>query len=159
MIALGGTPNRYAALKRGAVAATLLTPPADFAAISDGMRKLGDTFEAFAGAGVVFVTQRSWASRNADAVRRFLRTASRGAKWLYDPAHKSEACDNLRKQFAMSPANAEESYNLLVGSRIISENINVGADQMQPWLALRGASGPLSRFVDASYVTPAADGP
>ena len=53
-IALGGSPNRYAALTRGAVSATMLSPPFDFKAEADGMRRLGNAFEAFEGVGVVF---------------------------------------------------------------------------------------------------------
>ena len=152
VVALGGTPNRFAALKGGAVAATLLTPPSDFAAQSDGMRKLGDTFEAFSGAGVAFVTQRRWAAKNSDALERFLRTAARGSAWLYEPANRDKACAILAKLFSSSNADAERNYDLMIGSGIIARDLSVGDAQIQPWLSLRGSSNPVSRFIDASYL-------
>jgi ABC-type nitrate/sulfonate/bicarbonate transport system substrate-binding protein len=70
-IALGGSPNRYAALIRGAVAATMLSPPFDFKAQSDGMKRMGNGFDAFEGAGVVIAVRNDWAKANADMVVSF----------------------------------------------------------------------------------------
>ena len=55
-IALGGTPNRFAALVRGAVTGTMLSPPFDFKAEAEGMKRFGTAFEAFEGAVVVFAS-------------------------------------------------------------------------------------------------------
>src|SRR5208282_589201 len=87
-IALGGTPNRYAALVRGAVSATMLSPPFDYKAEADGMRRMGNAFEAFEGVGVLYVVDGNWAAANADLVVAFLRAAAKAEKFLYDPANK-----------------------------------------------------------------------
>ena len=49
LISIGGTAERYAALKTGAIAATLLTQPVDFQAQDDGLRRLGDIVRGGAG--------------------------------------------------------------------------------------------------------------
>ncbi|HLQ26950.1 MAG TPA: ABC transporter substrate-binding protein, partial [Acidiferrobacterales bacterium] len=84
-IQLGGTPNRYAALHKGAVQATLLAQPADFKAESEGMRRLGSVDQAFEGPAIVYVARKDWVKANGDKVVRFLRGAMQGAQWLYDP--------------------------------------------------------------------------
>src|SRR5689334_21738398 len=151
-IALGGTPNRFAALVRGAVSATMLSPPFDFKAEAEGMKRYGTAFEAFEGAGVVFTAQTKWAQNNADAVVRFLRAAAKAQKLFYDPANKAKAVEILVKYTRLPAADIEKNYVAVYGpNRIMSPNLELTDKLLQPWLDLRGNSEKPARYIDLTY--------
>jgi len=151
-IALGGSPNRYAALVRGAVSATMLSPPFDFKAEAEGMKRMGNAFDAFDGVGVVFVVDDKWAKANADAVVGFLRAAAKGEKFLYDPSHKDKAVEILVKYTKSPPADIAKSYDSFYGKdRINSPNLELTDRLLQPWLDLRGNSKKAADYTDLSY--------
>jgi len=151
-IALGGTPNRFAALVRGAVSATMLSPPFDFKAEAEGMRRFGTAFEAFEGAGVVFTAQTKWAENNADAVVRFLRAAAKAQRLFYDPSNKAKAVEILVKYTRLPAADIEKNYDAVYGpNRIMSLNLELTDKLLQPWLDLRGSSEKPARYIDLTY--------
>jgi len=151
-IALGGSPNRYAALTRGAVSATMLSPPFDFKAERDGMRRLGNAFEAFDGVGVVFAVENAWAKANADALTGFLRAANKAQRFLYDPANKEQAVAIMVKYTRSAPEDMARSYDSFYGvDRIMSQSFELTDRLIQPWLDLRGSLQKPSRYIDLTY--------
>lgn len=151
-IALGGSPNRYAALTRGAVSATMLSPPFDFKAEADGMRRLGNAFEAFDGAGVVFAVDNAWAKANADALVGFLRAAGKAQKFLYDPGNKDKAVAIMVKYTRSPPGDIAKSYDSFYGvDKIMSPELELTDKLLQPWLDLRGSSEKPARYIDLGY--------
>ena len=156
-IALGGTPNRYAALVRGAVSATMLSPPFDFKAEGDGMKRMGNAFDAFEGVGVVFVVDDNWAKANAAAVTGFLRGAAKASKFLYDPANKQKAVDILVKYTKSPPEDIAKSYDSFYGKdHIMSRDLNLSEAALQPWMDLRSSAEKPVRYIDLSYLKNAA---
>jgi len=151
-IALGGTPNRFAALVRGAVSATMLSPPFDFKAEAEGMKRFGTAFEAFEGAGVVFTAQTKWAENNADLVTRFLRAAAKAQRLFYDPNNKAKAVDILVKYTHQPAADIAKNYDAVYGpNQIMSHDLELTDKLLQPWLDLRGSSEKPARFIDLTY--------
>jgi NitT/TauT family transport system substrate-binding protein len=151
-VALGGTPNRFAALVRGAVAATMLSPPFDFKAESQGMNRLGTAVEAFEGAGVVFAAQTSWAEANRDSVVRFLRAAAKAQRYFYDPKNKAKAVEILVKYTRLPSDDISKNYDTFYGhDKIMSAELELTDKLLQPWLDLRGSSEKPARFIDLSY--------
>jgi len=151
-IALGGTPNRFAALVRGAVSATMLSPPFDFKAEAEGMKRFGTALEAFEGAGVVFAAQPKWAKDNADSVVRFLRAAAKAQQLFYDPSNKAKAVEILVKDTRQPVADIEKNYDAVYGpNRIMSPNLELTDKLLQPWLDLRGSSEKPARYIDLTY--------
>jgi ABC-type nitrate/sulfonate/bicarbonate transport system substrate-binding protein len=151
-IALGGTPNRYAALVRGAVSATMLSPPFDYKAEDDGMTRMGNAFDAFEGVGVVLVADDKWATANADALTGFLRAAAKAEKFLYDPNNKQKAVEILVKYTKSPPVDIAKSYDSFYGKdHIMSPNLLLTDRLLQPWLDLRGSSEKPARYIDLSY--------
>jgi ABC-type nitrate/sulfonate/bicarbonate transport system substrate-binding protein len=151
-MALGGTPNRFAALVRGAVSATMLSPPFDFKAEAEGMKRFGTAFEAFEGAGVVFTAQTKWAENNADEVVRFLRAAARAQRLFYDPSNKAKAVEILVKQTRLPAADIDKNYDAVYGpNQIMSRDLELTDKLLQPWLDLRGSSEKPSRYIDLTY--------
>jgi NitT/TauT family transport system substrate-binding protein len=151
-LALGGSPNRYAALVRGAVAATMLSPPFDFKAEADGMRRMGNAFEAFDGVGIVYAVQRSWGKAHADTLVRFLRAVAKAQRFFYDPANKQKAVDILVKVTKSPPEDIGKSYDSFYrGDRLMAVDLALTEPMLQPWLALRGSTEKPSRYIDNSY--------
>jgi len=152
-IALGGTPNRYAALVRGAVSATMLSPPFDYKAEGDGMKRMGNAFDAFEGVGVIFVVDDKWANANADALAGFLRAAAKASKFLYDPANKQKAVEILVKYTKSPPEDIAKSYDSFYGKdHIMSPNLELTDKLLQPWLDLRGSKEKPERYIDPTYL-------
>jgi ABC-type nitrate/sulfonate/bicarbonate transport system substrate-binding protein len=151
-IALGGTPNRFAALVRGAVSATMLSPPFDFKAEAEGMKRFGTAFEAFEGAGVVFAAQTKWAENNADSVARFLHAAAKAQRLFYDPSNKAKAVDILVKRTHLPAADIEKNYDAVYGpNKIMSQNLELTDRLLQPWLDLRSSPEKPARYIDLTY--------
>ena len=73
IVAVGGTPERLAALRTGRVQATSLNPPTIFAAEKEGFRILADV-SALPFQNVAPVTTRRFIKENPDVVRRYVRS-------------------------------------------------------------------------------------
>jgi NitT/TauT family transport system substrate-binding protein len=73
IIAVGGTPERLAALRTGRVQATSLNPPTIFAAEKEGFRILADV-SALPFQNVAPVTTRRFIKENPDVVRRYVKS-------------------------------------------------------------------------------------
>jgi ABC-type nitrate/sulfonate/bicarbonate transport system substrate-binding protein len=155
VIQLGGTPNRYAALARGAVAATLLAQPADFKAEDQGMHRLASTDEVFKGPAIVFVARRSWLAKNGDTARRFLKGAVAGMRWFNDRKNRQQAIDILVKTIKVSPDLAGRTYDLFLDKGVISKDGRLPLAHVENYLKLsddgRAAMDP-AKFVDVRYL-------
>jgi len=73
IVAVGGTPERLAALRTGRVQATSLNPPTIFAAEKEGFRILADV-SALPFQNVAPVTTRRFIKENPDVVRRYVKS-------------------------------------------------------------------------------------
>jgi ABC-type nitrate/sulfonate/bicarbonate transport system substrate-binding protein len=151
-IALGGSPNRYAALVRGAVAATMLSPPFDYKAETDGMKRLGDAFEVFRGVGVVLAASDGWAKAHADALTAFLRADLKAQRFLYDPKNKEQAVAIMMKVTKSPHEDIARSYDIYYGpSKVMAPDLELTEAAIQPWLDLRGSKEKPARYMDLSY--------
>ena len=98
MLVVGGTSDRYSAVKSGRVAATMVAPPFNFTAndegyptllrYSDGLKNL-----QFVGSFV----NTDFAKTSPDTVTRFVKAAIQAQRWLNSPANKEEAIRILIK--------------------------------------------------------------
>lgn len=152
VVALGGSPNRYAALVRGAISATMLSPPFDYKAAASGMKRMGNAFDAFDGVGVVFVVQDAWGKAKADALVGFLRAAAKAQKFLYDKSNKQKAVDIMVKYTKSPPDDIAKSYDSFYGSdKIMSPELLLTGKALQPWLDLRDSKEKPEHYIDNSY--------
>lgn len=149
LVALGATPNRFAALQNGAVGAALLSQPVDFKAVADGKVKLGDTAEAFTGPYIVFAATGAWLKEKPEVAARFLRAARRGAQWLYDPKNKDQAVDILVQAIKSTPGDAAKTYDFYFGpDRVISPDLALSSADLKPYLDIRKSTDDPARYVD-----------
>jgi NitT/TauT family transport system substrate-binding protein len=90
----GSSAARFAALKSGAVDATILTDPFDYQADVEGFRKLDVLVPKYINAGnygnVIRVVHAEWAKSHQDELERYIRALLKAVDWIYDPANRQE---------------------------------------------------------------------
>ena len=108
----GATPNRFAALASGAVAAAAVSQPFDFRAMAEGFNKLVD-FGTFVKdyAFVVILARKRWLQENGDAARAYLRAVSHSIDWFYDKANRTSAIEILSAASKQDPAIVGKTYD------------------------------------------------
>ena len=92
VVRLGGTAQRWQALREGKHDATLLSTPYNIIARKAGLTQLVRGIAVLGNyQGNVGAARRSWASANKAAVIGFIRAYADAIDWLYDRANGAEA--------------------------------------------------------------------
>jgi ABC-type nitrate/sulfonate/bicarbonate transport system substrate-binding protein len=115
ILTVGGTPARYAAVKKGAVAASMVTIPTSYEAKEDGLNVLADIstylpdyqFTVIAG-------NTNWMASHKDQTVRFLMAMIKAMRFLNDPKNKEASIQSMIKHFKVSPKYAELAYKEVV---------------------------------------------
>jgi ABC-type nitrate/sulfonate/bicarbonate transport system substrate-binding protein len=160
LIPAGGTTQRYAAMKAGAVAAAAMLQPDDFRAMDEGYRRVAVSTEAVKDYSFSSVlVRRDWARAHADELVRFLRACGRATAWLYDPANRDAAIAVLMEHTKQDEKYTRLTYDLMVTQeRVFPERCGVQTNGIQAVIDLLGDVGELSaplpppeKYVDTSY--------
>jgi ABC-type nitrate/sulfonate/bicarbonate transport system substrate-binding protein len=160
VVPAGGTPERYAALKSGAIAGALLVQPFDTRIVKDGFRRLALSSEAVRDySWNALWVRRAWAQANEDTLLRVLRTLGQAHRWLYDPENREEAIAILVAELQAEPDEARDAYDLLIqqGTAFSREGEIPDEAMRTPaeFLAARGEIAPPtpspSKYIDLSY--------
>lgn len=113
IVVIAGSPERDAALKKGAVHATALSQPFDFEAEAAGFRGFEYVSDVVKDYQFQTTTVTApWANAHRDLLVRYLRAKIRAHRWLWDPAHRDEAIDVLVRSTKLSRENAAKTYAL-----------------------------------------------
>lgn len=115
LVQAGGTPDRYAALKRGVINGALIAQPWDLRIQREGYNRLGASTDVPQNIlWTAWLTTRRVVKERPDLLAKFLRTVRDSNRWLYDPANRDEAIAILQK-YAPSPReDLEEVYDLYI---------------------------------------------
>ncbi|HLG69517.1 MAG TPA: ABC transporter substrate-binding protein [Chloroflexota bacterium] len=163
MISSGGTSNRLAALKSGAVSFTILAQPQSYEAQDGGYKILGLTTDyvkdfQFTGYNV----SEKWAGGHQQDLIGFLKGIDKGVKWLYDPANKAEAVKILSTALKSSNTSAfEKTWDLYFkdNGNIIPKNSAVNVNGTEVVIQAMADDGELKQplpkaqdFIDSSYL-------
>ncbi|HLI27939.1 MAG TPA: ABC transporter substrate-binding protein [Chloroflexota bacterium] len=160
IVQVGGTSERYAALKSGGVAAAMLIQPTDFRAVREGFRQLGMTSEVVTNyAFIVDIVRREWARQHEPLLLAYLRARIAADRWLYDPANREEALAILMDTLKATPEDATATYDLLVRQfQIYSHAAEVNLSGLRTLLEAMSELGQLTpplpdpaTLVDDSY--------
>lgn len=109
---IGGSQERFDALKSGKAIASWLNPPFDRNLFAAGFGSLGATTTFFPTyPGSIAATRRSWAAQNADRLVAFIRAFRGACHWLRDPAHKAEAIALLPQRLNISAELASRAFD------------------------------------------------
>lgn len=143
-VAVGATPERWNSVKDGAHAGTITIEPFTSIAAKAGfnvLRKSTDAFPAYQG-GIV-ATRQSWASKNAEAVRGFIRGYLKGLAWTLDPANRAAGAALLQaKMPEIKPGVVDAVMTSLVSPRSgLTPDGAILRDGMQRVLDLRSEYG------------------
>ena len=120
---VGGTPERMAAIRSGAVAGGLVGQPQDFQMIADGYRRLALLSEYVPDHPISIHAGRvDWLQAHPDQAASLLRAVRDATRWLYDAANKNEAIALLAEEIEVPEPLARQTYEMLV-------------EQVKPWSA------------------------
>jgi ABC-type nitrate/sulfonate/bicarbonate transport system substrate-binding protein len=158
----GGTPNRFAQLASGAVAAAMLTNPVDFSALEQGYVDLGSVpqyLPNWAQNNILINTR--WAQANRAAVVAFLRAHIKATKFIYEPQNRDEVIAILAKHTRTSPQVTTATYDLYMRQQVIAREAALFEEGIKSNFDALVAMGdipsppPLAGFVDASFLAEA----
>jgi ABC-type nitrate/sulfonate/bicarbonate transport system substrate-binding protein len=158
----GGTPGRFAQLASGAVAATLLTNPVDFAALDQGYVDLGSVpryLPNWAQNNIIIDTR--WAQRHRAAVVGFLRARIKATSYVYAPANRDDVIATLAKYTSTTQQIAAATYDLYIDQQVIARGAALSEEGIRANFDALVALGdlterpPLADFIDASFLAQA----
>ena len=154
-VEIGGSQERFDALKSGQCVASWLNPPFDRNLFAAGFASLGTTMQFFPEyPGSIAAARRSWAAANSDRLVGFIRAFRGACLWLKDPAHKAEAITLLPERLKIAPELANKAYDAFVARPLPSIDA-AGLRQVIDvyWQAegLTVAKGDPGKYMDLSY--------
>lgn len=112
ILAMGGTPERFAALKAGAIAATMLSSPFNFLADKEGFSKLAVTRDYVDVPGTAVVVTAEKIKKQPAMIKRFMRASLRAMKYIRD--NRTDTIQLLAREFAMDQEIAGLAYRQLL---------------------------------------------
>ena len=162
-IVVGGTTERYVAVKSGAAAGALVGQPLDFQGEAEGLRRLLSSSEVTREWQFINVaTNRQWASQNSDRLVRWLRAYVNGARFLNDPANKEAAIRILAEATETEERFARQTYQLYFEERagqVVSREAGINLSGLRNVIRLMEETGAFEgdpaptpeRVIDLTY--------
>lgn len=162
LIYAGGSPDRFAQLLSGGVAAAVLTNPLDHTALQQGFVELGSVPHYLPHwAQNNLVVHTDWAARNRAAVVAFLRVHIRATDFLYDPRNRDEVVRILATYTNSTAETAAAAYDVFVREEVIAPKgalfeggIQANLDALME-LGEVTSTPPLGTFIDPSFIAEA----
>ena len=115
LLTVGGTPARYAAVKKGAVAAAMVTIPTSYQAKEDGLRVLANISDVLPDYQFTSIAgNTTWMSGHKDETVRFLMAMIKAMRFLNDPKNKEASIQSMIKHFKVEKKYAELAYKEVV---------------------------------------------
>ena len=155
-IVVGGTTERYVAVKSGAAAGALVGQPLDFQGEAEGLRRLLSSSEVTREWQFINVaTNREWARANSDRLVRWLRAYIQGARYLNDPANKERSIQILAEATNTEERFARQTYELYFeqrqGGGVVSPDARINFPGLRNVISLMAETG---AFEDQPPPTP-----
>ena len=129
---VGNTAGRFAALKSGAVDATMLAPPVNLFAEDAGFRNVGLilTYAPDLPFSASDVSQ-AFARTHHDTLEKLLAALDKSVAWFNDPANRTEAVDIMVKEMKSPRPPIERSYDFLRKINYFAPNSDVSRSRLQ----------------------------
>lgn len=154
-VEIGGSQERFDALKSGQCVASWLNPPFDRNLFAAGFGTLGTTMQFFPEyPGSVAAARRSWAAMNADRLVAFIRAFRGACHWLKDPAHKAEAITLLPQRLNIAPELAGRAFDAFVARALPSIDASGLRQVIDVYWQAEGLTVPKGepgKYMDLSY--------
>src|SRR5436853_4168250 len=124
---MGGTPERYAALKSGTIAASMLSAPHSLRAEKEGFTKIAATRDYVNVSGTGLVAHADKIKKQPEMIKRFLRATLRAMNYIRE--NRADAMQMITREFGMAPDIAALAYDKL--GELLSVNGKVRVDGYQ----------------------------
>jgi len=159
LLTVGGTPARYAAVKKGAVAAAMVTIPTSYEAKEDGLNVAADISKYLPDYQfTVIAGNEKWMASHKDQTVRFEMAMIKAMRFLNDPKNKEASIQAMIKHFKVKRNYAELAYKEVVQElRPIDNNAAPSIKGMETVIKLEvenkglDKSYPPQHFIDDSY--------
>ncbi len=159
LLTVGGTPVRYAAVKKGAVAAAMVTIPTSYEAKEDGLNVLANISNILPDYQfTVIAGNTSWMAGHKDQTVRFLMAMIKAMRFLNDPKNKEASMQSMIKHFKVNKKYAELAYHEVMQElRPINNDAAPSIKGMETVIQLEvenkglDKSYPVKQFIDDAY--------
>ena len=148
LLAMGGTPERFAALKAGNIAATLLSSPHNFRAEKDGFYKLAATRDYVDVSGTSVVAHADRIKKQPELVKKFIRASLRSMAYIRE--NRSETVQMIMREFAMDQEIATMAYDQLL--ELLSPEGRLRLEAFQLMVDFARAAQKIDRPVSAAQL-------
>lgn len=156
---VGGSQERFDAMKRGDGSACFINPPFDRNLVAAGFRSLGasgDFFPTYP--GPIAATRRAWAREHEPELMAFIRGFNAAYAWLQDDAHAAEAVRLLPARLNM-PAPAATAALKRIYSRprpeVTAQGVREVMDAVWASEKFTTAKGDPGKYMDLRYLVKA----
>ena len=112
LLNMGGTPERYAALKSGTLAASMLSAPHSLRAEKEGFTRIAVTRDYVDVPGTAFVVHVDKIKKQSQMVKRFLRASLRAMGYIRD--NRADTMQMIAREFGMDQDIAALAYKVLL---------------------------------------------
>jgi len=109
---MGGTPERYAALKSGTLAASMLSAPHSLRAEKEGFTRIAVTRDYVDVPGTAFVVHADKIKKQPQMIKRFLRASLRAMNYIRD--NRADTTQMIAREFGMEQDIAALAYKVLL---------------------------------------------
>jgi NitT/TauT family transport system substrate-binding protein len=109
---MGGTPERYAALRSGTIAASMLSAPHSLRAEKDGFTKLAATRDYVNVSGTGLVVHAEQIKKRPAMMKRFMRATLRAMNFIRE--NRTETTQMIVREFGMDQEVATLAYKQLL---------------------------------------------
>lgn len=153
---IGGSQERFEALKAGAASASLLNAPFDRHLVAAGFNNLGVINQLFpAYPGSIAAARRSWAQRNEKQLVAFIRACNAGYAWLQNPDHRAEAIGMLPARLGIAAETAAKAFERFAARplpQISAEGLRQVIDLVWEAEGLKPPPGEPGKYMDLTYL-------
>lgn len=109
---MGGTPERYAALKSGSIQASMLSAPHSLRAEKDGFTKIAVTRDYVDVPGTALVVHADKIKKQPNMIKRFLRASLRAMNYIRE--NRTDTTQMIMREFGMDQEIAALAYKQLL---------------------------------------------
>lgn len=158
LINVGGTPELFAALSSGQIAAAPLAIPLNLAAEESGLNLIGWYRDVLPNYQLtLFAVKRSWAEENRPLMVRFMKAMALAMRWTYQ--NREAAIAFLTQEMKLKPEHARKGWEYYTNNRIWHPDADVNLEGIRTTLQIlrenSGAKGPMpapASYVNQSYL-------
>jgi NitT/TauT family transport system substrate-binding protein len=148
LLGMGGTPERYQALKAGNIAASMLSSPHSFRAEKDGFYKLAATRDYVDVSGTAVVTHAEKMKKQPEMIKKFIRASLRSMVYMRE--NKPETIQMIMREFVMDQEIAGMAYSQLMD--LLSPEGRMRLDAFQIMIDFGRAAQKIDRPVSANQL-------